>query len=257
VCASACARSPARSRSVMSAGARMSAASQTQGAKMSKSAMLHCSCREVRGVVTDVSPKTVNRVVCYCDDCQAFLHQLARRDPFSMPMAAATSSRSPPPPSRMFKEENASSGCVSHPRGYIAGTRPAATRPSAIPSVRQFRLSESLRKRSRAKHRDPTSCSVRTSAPFLASMRSAQLQRARRDSICHSWRARSPGSSDGVSAGRPGHIPSSSARRAPPGFPSQRCPTKSAKHFVHCAGPTLRACHPEPSMNRPTSSVRS
>jgi hypothetical protein len=52
----------------------------TQGAKMSKSAMLHCRCREVRGVVTDVSPQTVNRVVCYCDDCQAFLHQLARRD---------------------------------------------------------------------------------------------------------------------------------------------------------------------------------
>jgi hypothetical protein len=30
--------------------------------------------------VTDASPRTVNRVVCYCDDCQAFLHHLGRAD---------------------------------------------------------------------------------------------------------------------------------------------------------------------------------
>jgi hypothetical protein len=31
-------------------------------------------------VVTNASPRTVNRVVCYCDDCQAFVHQLGRAD---------------------------------------------------------------------------------------------------------------------------------------------------------------------------------
>ena len=41
---------------------------------------LSCSCGEVRGLVTGVSPNTVNRVVCYCDDCQAFLHHLGRAD---------------------------------------------------------------------------------------------------------------------------------------------------------------------------------
>jgi Family of unknown function (DUF6151) len=31
-------------------------------------------------MVTNVSPKTVNRVVCCCDDCQAFAHRLGRGD---------------------------------------------------------------------------------------------------------------------------------------------------------------------------------
>jgi hypothetical protein len=41
---------------------------------------LHCRCGEVRAVVAGVSPHSVNRVVCYCDDCQAFAHQLGRAD---------------------------------------------------------------------------------------------------------------------------------------------------------------------------------
>src|SRR6266853_5035089 len=41
---------------------------------------LRCRCGEVRGWVADASPRTVNRVVCYCDDCQAFAHQLGRAD---------------------------------------------------------------------------------------------------------------------------------------------------------------------------------
>jgi hypothetical protein len=41
---------------------------------------LRCRCGEVRGVATGLSPRTVNRVVCYCDDCQAFAHQLGRAD---------------------------------------------------------------------------------------------------------------------------------------------------------------------------------
>ena len=41
---------------------------------------LRCRCGEVRALVTGASPRTVNRVVCYCDDCQAFAHQLGRAD---------------------------------------------------------------------------------------------------------------------------------------------------------------------------------
>ena len=29
---------------------------------------------------SNASPQKVNRVVCYCDDCQAFAHQLGRAD---------------------------------------------------------------------------------------------------------------------------------------------------------------------------------
>jgi hypothetical protein len=47
---------------------------------MSREAELYCRCREVRGRVKDASPETANRVVCYCDDCQAFLQHLGRTD---------------------------------------------------------------------------------------------------------------------------------------------------------------------------------
>jgi len=43
-------------------------------------AELRCRCGDVRAVVRDPSPKTVNRVICYCDDCQAFALQLGRAD---------------------------------------------------------------------------------------------------------------------------------------------------------------------------------
>jgi hypothetical protein len=47
---------------------------------MSRDVELHCRCGEVRGLVKDASPQTTNRAVCYCDDCQAFLHHLGRAD---------------------------------------------------------------------------------------------------------------------------------------------------------------------------------
>jgi hypothetical protein len=34
----------------------------------------------VHGWVRGVSPRGVNRAICYCDDCQAFLHYLGRAD---------------------------------------------------------------------------------------------------------------------------------------------------------------------------------
>lgn len=39
---------------------------------------IRCSCGTFDGVVHDVSPETTNRVICYCDDCQAFARSLDR-----------------------------------------------------------------------------------------------------------------------------------------------------------------------------------
>ena len=47
---------------------------------MSTQAEFRCRCGEVAAVVSKASPQTVNRVVCYCDDCQAFAQQLGRAD---------------------------------------------------------------------------------------------------------------------------------------------------------------------------------
>jgi hypothetical protein len=47
---------------------------------MDAAAELRCRCGEVRAVVKNASPRTVNRVICYCDDCQAYAHQLGRAD---------------------------------------------------------------------------------------------------------------------------------------------------------------------------------
>jgi len=47
---------------------------------MAIEAKLSCRCGAVQGVVTNATPQSVNRVVCYCEDCQAFLHQLGRAD---------------------------------------------------------------------------------------------------------------------------------------------------------------------------------
>lgn len=47
---------------------------------MTTEVRLSCRCGKVQAVVTNASPQTVNRVTCYCEDCQAFLHQLGRAD---------------------------------------------------------------------------------------------------------------------------------------------------------------------------------
>ena len=43
---------------------------------------LGCRCGEIHGLLCGVAPSDVNRVICYCDDCQAYLHQLGRADLF-------------------------------------------------------------------------------------------------------------------------------------------------------------------------------
>lgn len=43
-------------------------------------ATLRCKCGEVEGRLDDAAPDKVTRMVCYCDDCQAFLHEIERAD---------------------------------------------------------------------------------------------------------------------------------------------------------------------------------
>jgi hypothetical protein len=55
-------------------------AASTILARMFRDAVIICRCGDVRGRVKNASPGTVNRVVCYCDDCQAYAHHLKRAD---------------------------------------------------------------------------------------------------------------------------------------------------------------------------------
>lgn len=41
---------------------------------------LGCRCGAIHGRVKGVAPETVNRTLCYCDDCQAFLFYLGRAE---------------------------------------------------------------------------------------------------------------------------------------------------------------------------------
>jgi hypothetical protein len=54
--------------------------SEAPETKRAAAAVFGCQCGEVRGRLFEPSPSTVNRVVCYCDDCQAFAHLLRRDD---------------------------------------------------------------------------------------------------------------------------------------------------------------------------------
>lgn len=47
---------------------------------MSTDVELQCRCGKIHGWLRDASPSTVNRVICYCNDCQAFLHHLGRAE---------------------------------------------------------------------------------------------------------------------------------------------------------------------------------
>lgn len=47
---------------------------------MKQDVELRCRCGEVSGRVKGASSETVTRALCYCDDCQAYLHHLGRSD---------------------------------------------------------------------------------------------------------------------------------------------------------------------------------
>lgn len=41
---------------------------------------VRCRCGQVTGRATEISPGTINRAICYCDDCQAAAHHLGRAE---------------------------------------------------------------------------------------------------------------------------------------------------------------------------------
>ena len=43
---------------------------------MGRNIELSCKCGQVQGALRDVSPDVVNRVLCYCDDCQSAAKQI-------------------------------------------------------------------------------------------------------------------------------------------------------------------------------------
>ncbi len=47
---------------------------------MTQELELGCRCGAIHGWLRGAAPGNVNRLVCYCDDCQAFLHYLQRQD---------------------------------------------------------------------------------------------------------------------------------------------------------------------------------
>lgn len=49
-------------------------------ASVSVQVPLRCRCGSVQGVAIDVSPESGNRLVCLCDDCQAYARWLERDD---------------------------------------------------------------------------------------------------------------------------------------------------------------------------------
>ena len=47
---------------------------------MGRDVELSCRCGKVHGLLRNASRSTVNRCLCYCEDCRGFLHHLGRAD---------------------------------------------------------------------------------------------------------------------------------------------------------------------------------
>lgn len=47
---------------------------------MKETVVVRCRCGVLRGALTGLAPRRVNRVVCYCDDCRAFARFLGGKD---------------------------------------------------------------------------------------------------------------------------------------------------------------------------------
>lgn len=46
---------------------------------MSNDLNLRCACGSIHGKISAVTPKNVNRLICHCDDCQAFVKYLGQQ----------------------------------------------------------------------------------------------------------------------------------------------------------------------------------
>ena len=106
----------------------------------------------------NASPEAVNRMVCYCDDCQAFVHYLGHADLLDahggtdIVQMAPAACRSP-------AATSASSACALFRKAFTGGMRVAAIHRWATRSVRQSRPSGSSLRCLRTTRRQPTNWS--------------------------------------------------------------------------------------------------
>ena len=59
-------------------------------------ASLSCECGKLKGRLARVTPNSVNRILCYCDDCQAFAHYLVNADAILDPRGGSDISQMAP-----------------------------------------------------------------------------------------------------------------------------------------------------------------
>jgi Family of unknown function (DUF6151) len=99
---------------------------------------VRCRCGEVRGIVTDPSPQTVNRVICYCDDCQAYAHQLGRADLLNAKGGSDIIQLAPAALS-FTKGQDRIAGLRLTPKGLYRWYTRCCNTPVGTPSVPPFR----------------------------------------------------------------------------------------------------------------------
>ena len=110
-------------------------------------AELGCRCGQLHGRVANASPRFATRVVCYCDDCQAYLRHLGRADLLN-PKGGTDVVQVAPAALSSIAARTASPAFASRRGASTAGTRRAARRRSATRSSRPFPSSASSRARS-------------------------------------------------------------------------------------------------------------
>ena len=191
---------------------------------------LRCRCGEVRARVTDASPRTVNRIVCYCDDCQAFAHRLGRADLLNA-QGGSDIVQLAPATLTFLQGQHRIAGLRLTPKGLFrwyascCNTPVGNTLTPAIPFVGIVAQADRAARRP----------SARRPARSSASMRSARRRRARPASTCRCCCAPSARCSAGACAEKRGRTRSSRRAKASRSIRSRYCRRRSARRCARYA----------------------
>jgi hypothetical protein len=107
---------------------------------MGRRVEVRCRCGHVRGAGNDPSPRTVNRMVCNCNDCQAYTHQIGCADLLN-DRGGSDSIQIAPAASRFTKGQDQIQGLRLAPNGLYrwyakcCSTPVGNTRPPTLPFV--------------------------------------------------------------------------------------------------------------------------
>ncbi len=143
---------------------------------MAKEVQVRCRCGEVVGVVTNASPQKVNRVICYCDDCQAFAHQLGRADLLNA-QGGSDIVQVAPASLTFIKGQNRIAGVRLTPKGLFRWHTTCCNTPVGNTLGPRSPSSASSRRPSMAARRPSMPCSARRSARSSANTRSGRRRR--------------------------------------------------------------------------------